>query len=131
MQDDGRVKVYIERPDEKYGFKHAACWLPDYTWEDIYHFSEEEIKQFEEIIRSTAHLIIEFSQEGALKMPQIFRMGEYRIYFWTNENKPVGPIHVHITKGKPSENATKIWITSAGKCLLCNNNPRIPSHTFC
>ena len=64
MQDDGRVKVYIERPDEKYGFKHAACWLPDYTWEDIYHFSEEEIKQFEEIIRSTAHLIIEFSQEG-------------------------------------------------------------------
>ena len=32
MQNDGRVKVYIERPDEKYGFKHAACWLPDYTW---------------------------------------------------------------------------------------------------
>ena len=66
MQNDGRVKVYIERPDEKYGFKHAACWLPDYTWEDIYHFSEEEIKQFEEIIRSTAHLIIEFSQEAML-----------------------------------------------------------------
>lgn len=40
-------------------------------------FSEEEIKQFEEIIRSTAHLIIEFSKEGALRMPQIFRMGEY------------------------------------------------------
>ena len=38
MQNDGRVKVHIERPDEKYGFKHAACWLPDYTWEDIYHF---------------------------------------------------------------------------------------------
>ena len=31
MQNDGRVKVYIERPDEKYGFKHATCWLPDYT----------------------------------------------------------------------------------------------------
>ena len=39
-------------------------------------------------------------------MPQIFRMGEYWIYFWTNENKPVEPIHVHIAKGKPSENAT-------------------------
>lgn len=25
MQNDGRVKVYIERPDEKYRFKHAAC----------------------------------------------------------------------------------------------------------
>ena len=63
-------------------------------------------------------------------MPQIFRMGEYWIYFWTNENKPVEPIHVHIAKGKPSDNATKVWITSAGKCLLCNNNSRIPSHTL-
>ena len=44
MQNDGRVKVYIERPDEKYGFKHAA-----------------------EIIRSTAHLIIEFSKEGGFE----------------------------------------------------------------
>ena len=63
-------------------------------------------------------------------MPPIFRMGEYWIYFWTNENKPVEPSHVHIAKGKPSENATKVWITSAGKCLLCNNNSRIPSHTL-
>lgn len=38
-----------------------------YKWEDIYHFSEEEIKQFEEIIRSTAHLIMEFSQEGGFE----------------------------------------------------------------
>ena len=38
--------------------------------------------------------------------------------------------HVHIAKGKPSENATKVWITSAGNCLLCNNNSRIPSHTL-
>ncbi len=61
-------------------------------------------------------------------MPQIFRMGEYWIYFWTNENKSVEPIHVHIVKGKPTDNATKVWITSAGKCLLCNNNSRIPMH---
>ena len=67
MQDDGRVKVYIEKQDEQYGFKHAACWLPHYTWEDIYHFSKEEIEQFEEIIRSTAHLIIEFSKDGGFE----------------------------------------------------------------
>lgn len=67
MQDDGRVKVYIERPDEQYGFKHAIFWLPDYTWEDVYHFSEEEIKQFEEMIRTTAHLIIESSREGGFE----------------------------------------------------------------
>ena len=64
MRDDKTVKVYMETPDEKYGFRHAACILPGYVWQDIYHYSEEEIRYFEEIIRSTAHLIIEFSQEG-------------------------------------------------------------------
>lgn len=67
MQPDGRVKVYIERSDEKYCFRHATCWLPDYAWENIYHFSEEEIDKFGEIIRSTAHLILEFSQEGGFE----------------------------------------------------------------
>ena len=64
MKPDGRVKVYIERPDEKYGFRHATCWLPDYTWEDVYQFSDEEINRLQKIIESTAHLIMEFSQEG-------------------------------------------------------------------
>jgi len=64
MQSDGRVKVYIETPDEEYCFRHATCYLPDYTWEDIYHYSKGEIDQFEDIIRSTSHLIMEFSQEG-------------------------------------------------------------------
>ena len=32
---------------------------------------------------------LNFLRKGALRMPQIFRMGEYWIYFWTNENKPV------------------------------------------
>ena len=30
MKPNGRVKVYIETLDEKYCFKHVACWLPDY-----------------------------------------------------------------------------------------------------
>lgn len=64
MKTDGKVKVYIETPDEKYCFRHATCWLPDYKWEDIYHFSEKDIAKFQEIIESTAHLILEFSQEG-------------------------------------------------------------------
>ncbi|MCD8347628.1 MAG: hypothetical protein LUD16_06690 [Lachnospiraceae bacterium] len=46
MREDGSVKVYIERPDEKYGFRHATCMLPDYRWEDIYEFSQEEIEYF-------------------------------------------------------------------------------------
>ena len=64
MKPNGRVKIYIETPDETYCFRLATCWLPEYTWEVIYHFSDEKIRYFEEIIRSTAHLIMEFSQEG-------------------------------------------------------------------
>ena len=36
MKPDGRVKVYIETPDEKDGFHNATCYLPDYTWEKIF-----------------------------------------------------------------------------------------------
>ncbi|MCI9560316.1 DUF4160 domain-containing protein [Clostridiaceae bacterium] len=30
-------------------------------------------------------------------MPQIFRIGSYIIYFWSNENTPLEPEHVHIS----------------------------------
>ena len=52
------------------------------------------------------------------------------IYFWSNENYPLEPIHVHIAEGKVVANATKIWITSSGKALLCNNNSRISQKTL-
>lgn len=61
-------------------------------------------------------------------MPQVFKVGSYWVYFWTNENEPIEPIHVHIAKGKPAANATKVWITRKGKCLIANNNSRIPEH---
>lgn len=59
-------------------------------------------------------------------MPQIFRIGSYIIYFWSNENNPLEPVHVHIAEGRATANATKVWITETGKALLCNNNSRIP-----
>ena len=58
-------------------------------------------------------------------MPQVFRIGPYWIYFWTNESDPLEPVHVHVVEGKPTPNATKVWITSAGKTYLCNNNSKI------
>ncbi len=61
-------------------------------------------------------------------MPQIFRIGEYIIYFWSNENSPLEPIHVHIANGKPTNNSTKVWLTESKKCLLCNNNSEIPAN---
>ncbi len=63
-------------------------------------------------------------------MPQVFKVGSYWVYFWTNESYPLVPIHVHISEGSPSANATKVWITAAGGCFLCHNNSRIPAHTL-
>ena len=63
-------------------------------------------------------------------MPKIFRIGSYIIYFWSNENDPLEPVHVHIAEGRATANATKIWITSSGKALLCNNNSQIPQRTL-
>ena len=67
MLEDHTVKVYMETPDEKCCFRHATCTLPKYEWSDIYHYSETEIKHLEKVIRSMAHLIIEFSQKGGIE----------------------------------------------------------------
>ena len=64
MKEDGRVKVYVEKPDEKDGFHNAVCWLPDYQWEDIYGFSEAEMDYYKEYVESIAHIIMELSQRG-------------------------------------------------------------------
>lgn len=47
-------------------------------------------------------------------MPQVFKVGSYWVYFWSNENEPIEPIHVHVAQGSPVANATKIWITKCG-----------------
>ena len=48
-------------------------------------------------------------------------------YFWSNEfgGKNLEPIHVHISRGKQEENATKIWIKSDGSIEVANNNSRL------
>ena len=63
-------------------------------------------------------------------MPQIFKIGAYVVYFWANEGIALEPIHVHIAEGVPTANATKVWLTKAGKCLLCHNNSKIPPKTL-
>ena len=66
MMADGRVKVYIETPDVEDGFHNAVCWLPEYKWENIYGYSDEEMQFFKQLIRNNAHAIIEFSQDGGV-----------------------------------------------------------------
>lgn len=63
-------------------------------------------------------------------MPQIFKVGSYVVYFWSNEHTPLEPIHVHISNNVPQENATKIWLTQSGKCLLCHNNTGITAYIW-
>ena len=63
-------------------------------------------------------------------MPQLLRIGPYIIYFWSNENMPLEPVHVHIAEGKATANATKLWITSTGKVIVSNNNSNIPDRVL-
>ena len=67
---------------------------------------------------------IAMPRRGAYVVPSLFRVGGYLVYFWSNENNE--PIHVHIATGKPSANATKIWLTRSGHCIVANNDSRIP-----
>lgn len=59
-------------------------------------------------------------------MPQLLRIGPYIVYFWSNESNPLEPVHVHIAEGRANSDATKLWITSTGKVIVCNNNSQIP-----
>lgn len=59
-------------------------------------------------------------------MPKLFMLFGYSIYFWTNEGEPLEPVHVHVSKGTPSGNSTKIWIAKSGMTLVANNNSKIP-----
>ena len=67
MFPNGDVKVYVEKPDAKDGFHHASCFLPTYRWEDVKGFSTKEIDRYQEVIESTAHLIMEFAQTGGFE----------------------------------------------------------------
>ena len=55
-------------------------------------------------------------------MPSLFTVSGY--YFWTNEGDE--PVHVHVSKGKPTPCSTKIWLTKAGGCVLADNASKIP-----
>lgn len=57
-------------------------------------------------------------------MPNIVELMGYKVYFGANENNE--PIHIHISKGRPTGNSTKIWLTKAGGCVVANNKSRIP-----
>ena len=64
MKPDGRVKVYIETPDEKDGFHSAVCYLPDYSWEEINGYSDAEMSYFKKLIRENVHTVLERAERN-------------------------------------------------------------------
>jgi len=67
LKEDGRVKVYIETPDEKDGFHHAVCWLPEYKWEEVSGYGDSELFRYKKLVVDNAHLIMEFAGEGGFQ----------------------------------------------------------------
>lgn len=72
MLPDGRVKVYLEKPDTTDCFHSATCYLPRYDWENIIGFTEKEIARYQEVLESTAHLILQFAKEGGVENASSF-----------------------------------------------------------
>lgn len=58
-----RVRVELEKPVEG-GFYSAECILPEYTWQKVQGFSENDIAELQDIIASLAHIIIRLAREG-------------------------------------------------------------------
>lgn len=57
-------------------------------------------------------------------MPQVCKILGYLIFFWSRKESE--PPHVHICKGKPHKDATKIWIEELPR--LEHNKSEIPAH---
>ncbi len=64
---DSRVKVYVEKADEKDCFHHMTVYLPSYEITETFGFSEAEKNRYMDVIRSAANLIIEFSKDGGFE----------------------------------------------------------------
>jgi len=48
-------------------------------------------------------------------------------YFWSNEQSgnALEPLRIHVTKGKPTANATKLWPLRSGSVDLCHNGSQL------
>lgn len=58
-----KVKVVFEKPIYG-GFKHAECWLPDYKWENIEGYTDQEIKELQSVVKDLSAVIISLAREG-------------------------------------------------------------------
>lgn len=57
-------------------------------------------------------------------MPKVLQFGPYVLFFWVGEDGE--PVHIYVAFKRPTENATKIWLTASGGCILAHNKSGIP-----
>ncbi len=57
-------------------------------------------------------------------MPKLYNLRGYYIFFWSNEQDPLEPVHVHVGRSI-NENATKIWILKNGTTKVAHNHSKI------
>lgn len=67
LQEDHRVRVHLEKPDAKDCFHSADCFLPGYEWANVSGFAQKDLRRFQEVLESTAHLILRFAKEGGFE----------------------------------------------------------------
>ncbi|MCL2095709.1 MAG: hypothetical protein FWH10_02255 [Oscillospiraceae bacterium] len=63
------VEVHFERPTEN-GFDTARCVLPDYRWIKREGFSPKEMKKFELFLKSNAHLLYKYAENGGIQFAE-------------------------------------------------------------
>ena len=61
------VDVHFERPKLN-GFDSARCRLPSYEWIMRDGFVDDEILEFEMLLRECAHLFYKYAEIGGLKV---------------------------------------------------------------
>lgn len=69
IEENGQKKVLVnfERPTED-GFDSARCELPEYHWLTISGYSDAEIRFFEQLLHSNAHLIYRYAENGGIQI---------------------------------------------------------------
>lgn len=67
LSDHGKPKVIVhfERPTQD-GFDSARCELPEYKWVARSGYSDEEIRLFEQLLESNAHLLFKYAANGGI-----------------------------------------------------------------
>ena len=103
--------------------RYAICQIT--KWENINGYSDMEMSYFKETDSGKCTLDYGvFTRGRNSECRKFLGLDAYIVYFWSNENEPLEPVHVHIAEGRATSNATKVWITSTGKALLSHNSSK-------